>query len=346
MKKSFSSVLSIILVFVFAFMAVASNKNSGKKPDTDDLPFGLGEFFGSGEEPETTDLYGFSEKYETYPEYTFSYTEETESSTVTTTTTTTTQPTTTKPVTTKPAVKTPTTKRQTTTRPTTTRPTTTRPTTTRPTTTRKITTTVPSSNVSLNSSNTAAVVSFYNDAVRSTYSNGAPVVYQTMGLRGNITGSGGIAPYISELQKILETDTAAFSGAAYGIPGEDDVESNSVSKASATSSGGKTRIYIEFKDFSVTMEDIDNIDPGELPEEFNDIFADFSSSVVSGRDTVRLSLSNSYIDCTVDERTGKIIDGTWNYDVDFVFGNAEMKLSDVTLSLIDFCIPMRLRVTL
>lgn len=324
MKKSFSSVLSIILVFVFAFMAVASNRSSDKKFNADDLPFGLGEFFGSGNEPVSTDIYGFSERYETYPEYTFEYTEETETSTTTeAVTTTTTLPSTT-----------------------TTRPTTTRPTTTRPTTTRATTTTVPATTVSLNSTNISAVVDFYNDAVKRTNANGSPEVYQTMSLRGNITGSGGIAPYIPDLQEILEADTDDFSGKAYGIPNSTDIDTISVSKASASSSGGKTRIYIKFKEFSVSMEDVENFDAGELPEDFNDIFAEFGSSVVSGKDTVKLSLSNSYIECIVDEKTGEITDGTWNYDVDFIFGNAEMNISDVTLSLIDFRIPMRLRVTL
>ena len=336
MKKSFSSVLSIILVFVFLFMAAGSGNSSDDKSDSGKLPFGLDEIFGKGEEEETleetTYYYGFSENYETYPVYTF---EETETSTTTTTTTTTT----TKPTTTKP----------TTTRPTTTRPTTTRPTTTRPTTTRRpttTTTTVPSVNASLTSSNVSTVVNFYNDAVRRTYGDGAPEVYQTMSLRGNITGSGGIAPYISELQEILETDSESFSGYTYGIPGEDNVDTVSVSSASATSNNGKTKVYIVFKNFSVSMGDIESIDPNELPEEFNDIFADFGSSVVSGKDTVKLTLTNSYIDCTIDERTGKIIDGTWNYDVDFEFGDAEMNVGGVTMSIIDFCIPMRLRVTL
>lgn len=329
MKKSFSSVLSIILVFVFAFMAVASNKSSDKKFNADNLPFGLGEFFGLEEDPETTDLYGFSEKYETYPEYTFNYIEETETSTETATTT-------------QPSTTTTTTRPATTVRPTTTtRPTTTRPTTTRATTT----TTVPATTVSLNSTNISAVVDFYNDAVKRTNANGSPEVYQTMSLRGNITGSGGIAPYIPDLQEILEADTDDFSGKAYGIPNSTDIDTISVSKASASSSGGKTRIYIKFKEFSVSMEDVENLDAGELPEDFNDIFAEFGSSVVSGKDTVKLSLSNSYIECVVDEKTGEITDGTWNYDVDFVFGNAEMNISDVTLSLIDFRIPMRLRVT-
>lgn len=331
MKKTFSSVLSIILVFVFLFMAAGSGNSSDDKSDSGKLPFGLDEIFGKGEVEETTEettyFYGFSENYETYPVYTF---EETETSTTTATTTTTTRPTTT------------------TTRPTTTRPTTTRPTTTRKpatTTTRPVTTTQ-SVNASLNSSNKSTVINFYNDAVRRTYGDGAPEVYQTMSLRGNVTGSGGIAPYISELQEILETDSESFSGYTYGIPGEDNVDTVSVSSASATSNNGKTKVYIVFKNFSVSMEDIESIDPNELPEEFNDIFEGFGSSVVSGKDTVKLTLSNSYIDCTIDERTGKIIDGTWNYDVDFEFGNAEMNVGGVTMSIVDFCIPMRLRVTL
>lgn len=332
MKKSLSSVLSIFLVFVFMFMAVGSNRAAGDKLNSDKLPFGLDDIFGKNKAElteSTKDIYGFSENYETYPVYTFE--ETTESTTVTTATTT------------KPTA----TATQPTTRPATTRPTTTRPTTTRkPVTTTRPTTTVPSVNASLDSSSIGSVVSFYNTAVRRTYSGGAPEVYQTMGLRGNITGSGGIAPYISELQEILETDTDAFSGYTYGIPGEDDIEVDSVTRATATSNGGRTKIYIVFKDFSVSMNDIENIDPSELPEEFDDIFDGFGSSVVSGKNSVKLVLTNSYIDCTVDEKTGKIIDGTWNYDVDFEFGNAEMDISGVTLSLVDFCIPMRLRVTL
>ena len=164
---------------------------------------------------------------------------------------------------------------------------------------------------------------------------------QTLELRGNITGSGDIVPYIPELQTLFEQECKALSTVSGELP-DQDVNAFSVSRATATSSGGKTKIYIKFKDFSVSMADLEGMNSSDIPDEIMDIFESLSSSVVSGGSTVKISLKNSYIDCVVDEKTGQIIDGTWSYDVDVIFGNAEILVDGTKLSIIDFCIPFRI----
>ena len=87
--------------------------------------------------------------------------------------------------------------------------------------------------------------------------NGGNIEYDQKIEIGEVEGGIGIVTGADEekeeLQEILETDTDAFSGYTYGIPGEDDIEVDSVTRATATSNGGRTKIYIVFKDFSVSM---------------------------------------------------------------------------------------------
>ena len=50
------------------------------------------------------------------------------------------------------------------------------------------------------------------------------------------------------------------------------------------------------------------------------------AEVYSGKDTIKLTYTDAYIKCTVNEKTGTITGGTWHYKVKVFVGAAELKL--------------------
>jgi len=164
-------------------------------------------------------------------------------------------------------------------------------------------------------------------------------------MRGNISCSGTLAPYVPEMQELFEYQCSSLSGGVYGLP-EQSFPASSVSSATASSSGGRTTVKITFKDFSVSAAEFENIeDISGIPGDITGLFDALGTDLDTGADTVKINLSNGYVDCVIDERTGEIIDGTWNFDVDFTIGNASIDLDTETVTIVDLRIPMRLRAT-
>lgn len=191
----------------------------------------------------------------------------------------------------------------------------------------------------LNSTDAAEVVAYYAAAVKKT---NKVTDTEKMALADEITGDGFIGAALSILQPIIESVLADQGGTKErGIPGSDDgvarIKASDVSKAVASSKNGKTTIAIQLKD-QVDGPDEDAKTAGPVARGIGTLgsidgaLEALGATISSGRDTVKLTYKNSTIKVVVDEKTGKIVDGSWKYDIDLNIGNAAISMAGINLN--------------
>lgn len=183
----------------------------------------------------------------------------------------------------------------------------------------------------LNSTDAAAVVAFYNAAVKASEKS-APKGQSTMKLDGDITGDGALGAALKVAGPIIKNTLEKNSTATDYIPGHEvELLASDCKSASAVSKNGVTTITIQLKDQKDGPQaDAHTAGPvargigtlGNVDNAINELGAE----IYSGKDTITLTYNDSYIKCTVDENTGKITGGTWHYKVNVLVGNAELKL--------------------
>lgn len=181
----------------------------------------------------------------------------------------------------------------------------------------------------LNSKDTAEVVAFYLKAYNAT--NPAPKGHSTMKLDGGITGDGALGTVLKVASPIVESTLEKNSVETDYVPGKGKLTAADVTKAQAVSKNGVTEITIQLKD----QTDGPEADPhtagpvargiGTLGN-INNAIESLGAELYSGRETIKLTYTNAYIKCKVDENTGKIIGGDWHYSVKIFVGEAEIKL--------------------
>lgn len=184
----------------------------------------------------------------------------------------------------------------------------------------------------LTSEDAAAVVEYYNAAVKATKDN-APKGQQTMKLiDGSLSGDGAIGALLKILEPAAVKALAKNSNSTDYIPGnETDILASDVKSASAVSKDGVTTIKITLKD-QTDGSDGDPHNGGAVARGIGTLgsidgaLKELGAELTSGRDTVKLTYNNAYITVKVDEATGKIIGGTWHYLVNIFIGEAKVKL--------------------
>ena len=190
-------------------------------------------------------------------------------------------------------------------------------------------TTAPSAG--LNSTNAEEVVAYYNAAVKKTNdSKKAPKGHSTMKLDGGITGDGAIGAILKVLSPAAEKALAKNSVETDYIPGKGMLKASDVTKAQATSKNGVTTIVIQLKD----QTDGPKVESTEGPVgrgigtlgNIDKALSELGAEITEGKDTVKLTYTNAYIKCTINESTGMITGGTWHYLVKIFVGDAKAKL--------------------
>ena len=188
----------------------------------------------------------------------------------------------------------------------------------------------------LNSTDAAAVVDYYNKAVVKTDDAGKTAGQSTMKLAGDITGDGMFKLIGGILTSVAKSVLEKNSSTTDDIPGRGTLKASDVAKAQAVSKNGVTTITLQLND----QVDGSNGDPkdggavargigtlGSIDGALKELGATLDEE---GKKTVKLTYTDSYIKCTIDENTGKITGGTWHYTVKIYVGNAEATISGIS----------------
>lgn len=194
----------------------------------------------------------------------------------------------------------------------------------------------------LNSEDAAAVVAFYNAAVNATKDK-APKGNSKMKLvDGSLKGDGAIGALLKVLEPAAVKALAKNSNPTDHIPGnETELLVTDVKSATATSKNGVTTVKITLKD-QVDGSDGDPHNGGSVARGIGTLgsidgaLGEIGAELSSGRDTVKLTYNNAYLNVKIDEATGKITGGTWHYVVNIFVGNAKAKISIVSATLKNF----------
>ncbi len=191
----------------------------------------------------------------------------------------------------------------------------------------------------LNSTDAAEIVAYYTAAVAKT---GRVTDTKKMALADEITGEGFIGTALSVLQPIIESVLDGQGGTKErDLPGSDEniarIKASDVAKAVASSKDGKTTIAIQLKE-QVDGPEANGKTDGPVArgigtlEGIDSALDALGATISSGRETVKLTYKNATIKVVVDEKTGKIVDGSWKYDIDVDVADAAIKMAGINLN--------------
>ncbi len=191
----------------------------------------------------------------------------------------------------------------------------------------------------LNSTDAAEIVEYYKAAVKKT---GRVTDTKKMWLVGDITGEGAVGTALSILQPIIKSIVEDQGGTKErDLPGSDGnvarIQAGDVAKAVASSKDGKTTIAIQLKD-QIDGPEANGKTDGPVArgigtlEGLDSALDTLGATISRGRETVKLTYNNATIKVVVDEKTGKIIDGTWKYDINIDVADADIKMAGINLA--------------
>ncbi len=185
----------------------------------------------------------------------------------------------------------------------------------------------------LNSTDAAEIVEYYKAAVKKT---GRVTDTKKMWLAEDITGEGSVGNLLKTLQPLVKGVIESQGGTKErDLPGSDEnvarIQAGDVAKAVASSKDGKTTIAIQLKD-QVDGPDGNGKTDGPVArgigtlKGIEEALDKVSGEISRGRDTVKLTYKNATIKVVVDEKTGKIIEGSWKYDINIDAADADLKI--------------------
>ena len=185
----------------------------------------------------------------------------------------------------------------------------------------------------LNSEDAAEIVEYYKTAAKKT---GRITDTKKMWLAEDITGEGAVGTVLKTLQPLLKSVIEGLgSTKERDFPGSDDgaarITAADIAKAKAVSKDGKTTIAIQLKE-QVDGPNGNGKTDGPVArgigtlKGIEEALSEVDGEITRGRDTVTLTYKNPTIKVVVDENTGKIIEGTWKYDINIDVADADLKI--------------------
>ena len=174
----------------------------------------------------------------------------------------------------------------------------------------------------LNSTDAEEIVAYYNAARKATEGH-APAGKQTMTLAALDGGSGLVGNIVSAFEGIAKSALEKNSTATDYIPAHDhdDVKASDVQNAKATSDGKYTTITFDV----VTQYGNASTKGGDgsvgraigVLDGIDSALKELSGVQVSdGIQNIKLTYKNAKVTAKIDESTGRIVNGTWQYRVD------------------------------
>ena len=191
--------------------------------------------------------------------------------------------------------------------------------------------TKPNTDKGLNSSDKAEIIKFYKAAADKSKKNKKAQKLTLASLDG---GSGFVGTLISSFEGIAKSALAKNSTQSEGVPGGYSklVPSDLVS-ASAKSDGKYTTIKMTPKEQTDQPKSTWDKGPvghtigvlGDIDNALKEIPAVTIEYEGSGR-TLTLTYKNPFVNVKIDNNTGKIVSGSWGYDVHINIDNVKVKL--------------------
>ncbi|MBR6005610.1 MAG: hypothetical protein IK063_05215 [Clostridia bacterium] len=191
----------------------------------------------------------------------------------------------------------------------------------------------------LNSTDAEEIVAYYNAARKATEGH-APKGKQTMTLAALDGGSGLVGNIVSAFEGIAKSALEKNSTETDWIPAHDhdDVKVSDVQNAKATSDGKYTTITFDVVpqnatastkggDGSVgrTIGVLDGVD--SALKELSGV------TVTDGIQNIKLTYKNAKVTAKIDESTGRIVNGTWQYRVDINVSSISLKIGILSATL-------------
>ncbi len=193
----------------------------------------------------------------------------------------------------------------------------------------------------------ALIAGYYNTAVAATIAedeNGEalyiPKGYQTMTLSKPLEGEGALGAILKVLQPVIDHALSSNTRETRYIPGarRGDVLPGDILSGSAVSKDGKTTLTIIIKE-QVDGPDCDADTAGPVARAIGTLGSidaalnELGASVTSGRNTIELTYKNAFVQCVIDEETGRIESGTWFFTVDIYIGDIQAKVGGLAANL-------------
>ncbi|MBQ6263865.1 MAG: hypothetical protein IJK60_00255 [Clostridia bacterium] len=191
----------------------------------------------------------------------------------------------------------------------------------------------------LNSTDAEEIVAYYNAARKATEGH-APAGKQTMTLAALDGGSGLVGNIVSAFEGIAKSALEKNSTSTDYIPAHDhdDVKASDVRNAKATSDGKYTTITFDVVEQSAGASTkggdgsvgraigvLDGIDSA---------LKELSGVTVSdGIQNIKLTYKNAKVTAKIDESTGRIVGGTWQYRVDINVSSITIKIGILSATL-------------
>ncbi len=191
----------------------------------------------------------------------------------------------------------------------------------------------------LNSTDAEEIVAYYNAARKATEGH-APAGKQTMTLAALDGGSGLVGNIVSAFEGIAKSALEKNSTSTDYIPAHDhgDVKASDVRNAKATSDGKYTTITFDVVEQSANASTkggdgsvgraigvLDGID--SALKELNGV------TVSDGIQNIKLTYKNAKVTAKIDESTGRIVGGTWQYRVDINVSSITLKIGILSATL-------------
>ena len=175
----------------------------------------------------------------------------------------------------------------------------------------------------------AEAVELYNNAAQAGTDGTGNI---TMSLvDGSLKAEGRVASLLPTLESAMKSALEKNSYTFTEVPGNPPLNYDDVLAASVKSENGKTSVFLLLKD----QTDGFNADPkngGAVSRGIGTLGSiasaldEMGATIQSGEDTISLKYTDATIGVVIDDETGKIISGSWNYRVLISVEDAEFKM--------------------
>ncbi len=185
-----------------------------------------------------------------------------------------------------------------------------------------------------------AIVNLYNTALIKTRVDGEePEGEQMIKLISGIEGDGALEPVLKVATPVIDSAVERNNFKTDHIPGNGRIRSEDVEKAySYVTEDGRVFVTIFLKE-QTDGADGNHTDGGAVSRGIGTLGSvdhaldQLGAKITEGRETVKLEYTNAYINCELDPETGKILLGTWHYDVDVCVYDARIIIGAIAVNI-------------